>query len=457
MVRLAGPGEVRPEIRVSRQQARNLHLAVQGLLRPPRARATRARLLAALERMRLLQIDTINVVARSPYLVLFSRLGAYETRWLDELLARGRIFECWAHEACFAPIGDYGLHAAQRHARSHHWAYKHAQRMHREHRRGMDRILAHVRECGAVKASDFERERKGESAWWGWKDEKRWLEAWFALGELMIARREKFQRVYDLRERVLARIGDVPEELSAVAARREMILGGVAALGIAQAGWIADYFRTGRKHKDADLDPFVASGQLVRVAVRGWKAPAYVHQQNLALLQRAQRGALRATHTTRAVAVRSGGVGPRTRQGDVRFRLHHRVLHAGAQAPLRLFRVADPASRPTWSAASTPRRTGPTACSRSRTCTWKRASTRPCNWQLKSPPRCNPVPRGTRRRASLSAAASRRRWRAGLEMYCARGRNLRGGPGDGPVPADASVPGAAGGAAALFSAEEVTT
>ena len=86
------------------QQARNLLLAAQGLLSPARARAKRPTVLAAIERMRLLQIDTIHVVARSPYLVLFARLGHYETRWLDELLARGAIFECWAHEACFAPM-----------------------------------------------------------------------------------------------------------------------------------------------------------------------------------------------------------------------------------------------------------------------------------------------------------------------------------------------------------------
>src|SRR5579863_232266 len=116
------------------QQACNLHLAAQGLLKPPRARAKRVSVLAAIERMRLLQIDTIHVVARSPYLVLFSRLGDYRPEWLDELLARGAIFECWAHEACFAPMDDLGLHRNQAGLRANHWAHKHAQRMHRDHR-----------------------------------------------------------------------------------------------------------------------------------------------------------------------------------------------------------------------------------------------------------------------------------------------------------------------------------
>ena len=288
------------EVRISLQQARNLHLAVQGLLTPPRARATRARVLAAIERMRLLQIDTIHVVARSPYLVLFSRLGDYERPWLDELLARGRIFECWAHEACFAPSADYALHRGQFAARSGHWAHKQAARMHRDHRAGMDKLLAHIRENGAVKSSDFVRadEKKGSGGWWGWKDEKRWLEAWFALGELMVARRDNFQRVYDLRERVLARThidadAPVPADVA-----REFAVGAVRALGLAQARWIADYFRHGRKHKDADLREFVDSGELIRVEVRGWEVPGYVHREHLPLLRRAQRSALRATHTT---------------------------------------------------------------------------------------------------------------------------------------------------------------
>jgi uncharacterized protein YcaQ len=288
------------EVRISLQQARNLHLAVQGLLKVPRARATRARVLAAITRMRLLQIDTIHVVARSPYLVLFSRLGAYTQRWLDELLARGAIFECWAHEACFVPMHDYALHRGQFAARSNHWAHRRAAQMHREHRAGMDKLLAHIREHGAVKSADFARpeSHKGTGGWWGWKDEKRWLEAWFALGELMIARRENFQRVYDLRERVLARArvdveGPAPHDV-----QREFVLGAVHALGIAQARWIADYFRTGRKHKDSDVQPYVDSGELIRVTVRDWDVPGYVHRDHAPLLRRAQRSGLRAEHTT---------------------------------------------------------------------------------------------------------------------------------------------------------------
>jgi uncharacterized protein YcaQ len=285
---------------LSLQQARNLHLAAQGLLVSPRGRARRAALLAAIERMRLLQIDTINVVARSPYLVLFSRLGDYPLQWLDDLLACGEIFECWAHEACFAPMRDLGLHRNEAGLRSGHWAHKNAARMYAEQREAMDNLLAHVREHGEVKASDFESAQKRKAGWWGWKDEKRWLEAWFVLGEFMISRREKFQRVYDLSERVLAKAKYEVSDRSfrADEIRREFVLGGARALGVTRAPWIADYFRYGKKLRDADLDEYVAAGELIRVDVRGWDAPGYVHADHADLLARAEKGVLRATHTS---------------------------------------------------------------------------------------------------------------------------------------------------------------
>ena len=296
-------------LKLSLQQARNLHLAAQGLLVPPRARAKRRSVVAAIERMRLLQIDTIHVVARSPYLVLFSRLGDYDTRWLDETLARGDIFECWAHEACFAPVGDFGLHRHPSPIRSGHWAHKSAARMQREHHAEIAALIEHVRANGAVKSSDFEREVKGAGGWWNRSNEKRWLEAGFVLGELMIARRENFQRVYDLSERVLATVRagahandakqvDIDARLDEAEIRREFLLGAVHALGIAQARWIDDYFRLGKKFKDTALDAYVDAGELIRVEVPGWDNPGYVHRDHAPLLARASRGGLRAIHTS---------------------------------------------------------------------------------------------------------------------------------------------------------------
>ncbi|NII10479.1 crosslink repair DNA glycosylase YcaQ family protein [Oleiagrimonas sp. C23AA] len=282
-----------PEI--SHAQAVRLHLAAQGLLSRPARGVSRRRLREAVTRMRLLQIDTIHVVARSPYLVLFSRLGAYPMAWLDETLANGELAECWAHEACFVPMDDYPLHAAFREARAGHWAFRRAARMQREHGQAMAQVLEKVREDGPLRSADFERStpRSGEG-WWDWKPEKRFLEAWFALGQLMVARRERFQRVYDLSERVLSPSWDTP---SSEWARERFIADAVRALGVTPARWIADYHRMARVG-DAELEPLLASGELRPVRVTGWSETAYVHADHVAALGKATQGRLRATHAT---------------------------------------------------------------------------------------------------------------------------------------------------------------
>ena len=97
-------------VRLSQTAARQVMLAAMGLSQPPQASATQESVLDAIRRMGALQIDTIHVVARSPYLVLWSRLGDYPPAWLDEWLAEGALFEYWAHEACFLPIEDWPLY-----------------------------------------------------------------------------------------------------------------------------------------------------------------------------------------------------------------------------------------------------------------------------------------------------------------------------------------------------------
>jgi len=285
-------------------QARALQLAAQDLLQPMRRKPRRADLIAVVQRMRMLQIDTIHVVARSPYLVLHSRLGDYPPAWLDEALAQGRLAECWAHEASFVGAADVALHRHAREQRLHHWAHRSAARVHREQRTEMEALLAGIADSGPVRAADFARQAgtENKSGWWEWKPEKRWLEAWFALGELMVTRRENFQRVYDLSGNVLARLDppldEAVAELSVAELRRRFILDSVRALGVTQAGWIADYFRLKPAVTVAELQPLLACGDLLQVAVQDWESPAYVHRDHAELLAKAAAGRLRATHTT---------------------------------------------------------------------------------------------------------------------------------------------------------------
>lgn len=280
---------------LSHEAARALMVAAQGLHRLPERAAAKADVLETIRRMGVLQIDTIHVVARSPYLVLWSRLGQYDPRWLDELLAEGALFEYWAHAACFLPIEDYPLYRYRMSDKTElGWTYPHAWLA--EHRAVADMILARVREGGPVRSSDFERTDGQTGGWWNWKIEKSALEALFTAGELMIARRHNFQRIYDLRERVLPSWNETA--LSAGEARRELTLKTVRALGVASAAWIADYFRMG-KREVAALPPALADeGALLRAQVEGCEGDAYIHPDNLPLAEAAAAGALRPELTT---------------------------------------------------------------------------------------------------------------------------------------------------------------
>jgi uncharacterized protein YcaQ len=260
-------------------------LAAQGLLRRPTRKATKGDVLRTIRRMEVLQIDTIHVVARSPFLVLWSRLGAYEPRWLEELLAEGKLFEYWAHEACFLPIEDYALY---RHrmlgAASMGWKY--SDEWMTAHRPQVEKMLSLIRERGPVRSSDFVRDDGKSGGWWEWKPEKRVLEMLFTGGELMIARRHNFQRIYDLRERVLPTWDDAqlpaPEE-----AERQLALKAVRALGITTAAWVSDYFRTRKQPTRKLTEKLADEGELLTVQVEGWTETAYVHPLNRSLVEQA--------------------------------------------------------------------------------------------------------------------------------------------------------------------------
>jgi uncharacterized protein len=272
--------------------ARQLMLAKLGLLNLPTKIATKAAVLAAINQMHLLQIDTISVVARSHYFVLWSRLGDYQLEWLDELLAEKQVFEYWSHAACFLPVADYGIYRRQMFGKSR-------SRTRLENYKGeAENLLAFIRANGAVRTADFERQAKTKGqGWWDWKPEKIILESLFTTGDLMISKRQSFQRFYDLPERVLPEWDDnaTPSEAEAeiIFARKA-----VQALGVAQAKWIANYFYRPKKENLQALKHLVAGGEVQAVAVEGWSEPAYIHANDLALLEEGLAGQLEPNRTT---------------------------------------------------------------------------------------------------------------------------------------------------------------
>ena len=215
-----------------------------GAADPAPRQSNPADLLACIRRMALLQIDTISVVARSPYLVLFSRLGHYDPRWLEQLLADGDLFEYWAHEACFVP-GRLPA-AAPSHAGSRRHGLEVLRPVAQDPRR-RDSADSGAHSPGWPGAGGRLRAQgdKG-NGWWDWKPEKRHLEVLFTAGQLMVRERRNFQRVYDLAERVMPEWNDERDLPSPDLARRDMVRASCRALGLVKTGWVADYYRLKR-------------------------------------------------------------------------------------------------------------------------------------------------------------------------------------------------------------------
>lgn len=285
------------ELSLSLNALRNLHLYAQGLAEPYQRKATASDVVDCIRQMSLLQIDTINVVARSPYLVLFSRLGEYQNHWLDDALRNGEIFEYWAHEACFIPREDYSLVRPQMLA-PENMGWKYSKEWHDEHRQSIDALLVHIRQYGPVKAADFNVRNKKTSGWWEWKPEKRHLETLFSCGELMVKARENFHRIYDLAERVIPDWNDEMHYISPEHARQRMIINSARSLGVFKAQWLPDYYRL----KKIDIKSMIAQmldrQEITPVLLAGTQERYYVHHSLHSLLEKARAEALISTHTT---------------------------------------------------------------------------------------------------------------------------------------------------------------
>ena len=281
---------------LSGEAARTMLLVAQGLDSVPEP-ATKEDVRGIIRKMGVLQIDSISVVARSPYLVLWSRLGHYDPIWLDELLAEGALFEFWSHAACFIPIEDYGLYRRfmlEGNEKSRAWFYAHPEEVRR--------VLERIRKEGPVRSAEFARTDGKAGGWWEWKPEKRALEHLFAAGELMIRRRDpNFHRVYDLRERVLEQalpgwedaLSPTSEEV-----RRTFALRAVRSLGVALVRWVPDYYRTPKKGVAGLLEELADEGSLLRARVEGLEGPAYVHPENARVAEAAVHGERRPSRTT---------------------------------------------------------------------------------------------------------------------------------------------------------------
>jgi uncharacterized protein YcaQ len=281
--------------RLTAGQARRLALAAQGLAGPrPEGRTDGRRLNQVLARTGLLQIDSVNVLARAHYLPLFSRLGPYP-RELLERAAWGRprrLFEYWAHVASLLPLEAHPL-LRWRMARAEHgetWPGLSAFAGPR--RTEADALLRRIEAEGPLAASDLQAPR-GPGGWWGWSEAKSALEWLFWAGLITTAtRRGSFERVYDLTERVIPRaILDLPTPEPADA-QRELVRRAMGSLGVATATDLRDYYRLKPDDFRPRLAELIEAGEIAPVAVAGWGHAAFIDAAVTSIPRRVQGRAL---------------------------------------------------------------------------------------------------------------------------------------------------------------------
>jgi uncharacterized protein YcaQ len=274
----------RPQLKLSLARTRRIALAAQGFARPRPARPAGVNQLAGLvDRLGVLQLDSVNVFSRAHYMPVFSRLGPYDRGRLDRISGHGtdkldrRLVEYWAHEASLIPLELQPLFR-WRMADVDRAAWGSISRIAREQPDLVASTLDLVREQGPIRARDTGAVRPPPRAghMWNWHEGKVALEHLFFTGQIAAARRVNFERLYDVTGRVvppdiLARPTpsepDAQRELTRIAAR---------ALGVATEPDLGDYFRMPRAASKARVTELVEGGELIPVAVEGWRAPAYL-------------------------------------------------------------------------------------------------------------------------------------------------------------------------------------
>lgn len=279
------PAELPIQQKISIKQARRLALSAQGFNgRHPPAMITSRHVTQLIERLGVLQIDSVNALVRSHYLPLYSRLGNYSQKLLDQAAwSQGRqrkLFEYWGHEASLLPVELYPLMRwRMQRASQGQGIYQGMAKFGREQQTTIARVLQAVREQGALGAGTLNTRQERAGPWWDWSAEKIALEWLFAAGEVTVAGRRGFERLYDLPERVLPSAIINHPALSEADAQRDLLLHAVKALGVGTEKDIRDYFRQDPAPAKAGLAELLEQGAIERVQVQGWKQPAYALPQ----------------------------------------------------------------------------------------------------------------------------------------------------------------------------------
>ena len=269
---------------ITQLQARRHALAAQGFGVPrPSGRIDVRHFRRLFDTVGLLQLDSVNVLARAHYLPGFSRLGAYDRSALDRYtVASGEVFEYWAHVASLLPIGTFPLY---RHFMQQEREWRAIRQLETEHPGYVESVYREVAEHGPLTVSDLANPGTRTGAWWGYGQGKLALEWLVISGRLATWRDRSFTRVHDLPERVYpARLleAEVPARHEVY---RELLLRAARHHGIGNAIDLCDYYRIKVPEARPILAELVAEGELEPVEVEGWRGPVYRHPEVTPLRQ----------------------------------------------------------------------------------------------------------------------------------------------------------------------------
>ncbi len=260
-------------------------------------------ILRIIERVRAIQIDTLQRVRRSQYIALWSRLGDYQPELLDNLCYGDdrRLFEYWYHAACIIPIKEfpYRLPTMLMHRKkeSKRWRSWHSDEKNVE---VLQEVKDRLTSQGPQKASNFDDHREHRGSWWDWKPAKRALEYLYDSGQVVIKDRLKFQRVYGITE------NHIPRELIKSTITMDQALThdlelSLLATGICTPQQVADYTHMKRGVARPYIRNLMERGvahKVRAVNVKGETIDLLIHRDNIETLEQIAAGELSRSRTT---------------------------------------------------------------------------------------------------------------------------------------------------------------
>jgi len=261
---------------LTNDQARRIALSAQGFgTRRPTGRVDVRHFRRVLDRVGLLQLDSVNVLERSHYLPVFSRLGSYDRGAFDRwTISSGELFEYWGHEASLIPSEWYPTFRF-RMAEMKPWGS--VRRLIDEQPGYIDGVLEQVADRGPLTVADLEDAGERGGSWWGYAPGKHALEWLFASGRVTAYRSPTFGRRYDLPDRVLPASALEASSPDRTEAYRALLVDATRHHGVGTASDLADYHRLHKPTARPMLEDLAAEGLVTRVIVEGWRHPAYLH------------------------------------------------------------------------------------------------------------------------------------------------------------------------------------